>query len=201
MAKELSRPEVNSFGQKELDKAEKKFDEFQQEIKEVSSGINHRMDLSRRPQEEMQVPLSTSQINNAKDIYLKPKRSIGSREKFNEKYREAYTYDKELVAFIAENKELVGEEIDVWTKPYAGMPAEEWIVPTNKPVWGPRYLAEQIKRKYYNRLVMNERQVTSQDGTGTFTGQLVVEEQRQRLDARPVAKGSRSSVFLGASGF
>ncbi len=201
MAKELSRPEVNSFGQKELDKAEKKFEEFQEEIKEVSSGINNRMDLSKKKETEEQVPLSQNQINNAKDIYLKPKRSIGSREKFNEKFREAYIFDKELVCFIAEHKELIGEDITLWSKPYAGMPAEEWVIPTGKPVWGPRYVAEQLKRKYYNRLVMNERQVVGQDGTGTFTGQLVVEEQRQRLDARPVSKGSRSSVFLSAGGF
>jgi len=58
-------------------------------------------------------------------------------------------FQKEYVQFIAENKEIIGETIEIWTRPFGGMPAEFWKVPVNKPVWGPRYLAEQIKRCYY----------------------------------------------------
>lgn len=199
MAKELSKPQVNSFGQAELDKAEKQFDTFHQQMVEGTGIVPapKRMDLSRRHDVEMQVPLSQNQITGAKDIYLKPKKSIGSKEKFNETYRESWEFDKQKVAFIAEHKEIVGETIDLWTKPYPGVPCEEWIVPVNTPVWGPRYLAEQIKRKYYNRLTMNESKQVSSDGTGTYTGQLVVEEQRQRLDCHPVNKG-KTSIFMGA---
>ena len=90
------------------------------------------------------------EIADSKDIYLKPIKSIGSPQKFNEKFRDSYNYDKEYVHFVALNNEIIGEQIDIWTRPYGGMPAEEWIVPCGKPVWGPRYLAEQIKRRRYH---------------------------------------------------
>lgn len=198
MAKELSKPVVNSFGQAELDKTEKQFDAFNKEVEEKTGVVPapKRMDLSRRSDVEMQVPLSQNQIASSKDIYLKPKKSVGSKEKFNEKFRESWEFDKQKVAFIAEHKEIQGENLDLWTKPYPGVPAEEWIIPVNTPVWGPRYLAEQIKRKYYNRLSMAETKQTSSDGMGTYHGQLIVEEQKQRLDAIPVVK-NKTSIFMG----
>jgi len=199
MAKELSKPQVNSAGQAELDRAEKQFDEFNKDVSSKAGIVPapKKMDLSRRHDVEMQVPLSTNQITGSKDIYLKPKKSIGSKEKFNEKFREQWEFDKQKVAFIAEHKEIQGESLDLWTKPYPGCNAEEWIVPVNVPVWGPRYLAEQIKRKYYNRLSMAENKATSADQYGTYTGQLIVSEEKQRLDAIPVNKGS-TSIFMGA---
>jgi len=199
MAKEISKPKVNEFGQSELDKAEKQFDQFNEQVKDATSSVPapQRMDLSRTKNDQLQKPLSQNQITGCKDVYLKPKHSIGCRNKFNERFRDSWNFDKQLVAFIAEHKELVGESIDIWTKPYAGVPAEEWIVPVNTPVWGPRYLAEQIKRKYYNRLTLDESKAVSQDGTGTIYGRIVAEEQRQRLDCHPVNKG-RTSVFMGA---
>ena len=200
MAKELSRPQVNSFGQHELDKAEKQFEAFEQNMKDVTSNAPapnlKRMDLSRKKDESLQVEISQNQINNCKDIYLKPTKSIGSKEKFNERFRDSWNYDRQTVGFIAENKEVIGETIDVWTKPYPGVPAEEWIVPVNVPVFGPRYLAEQIKRKYYNRLISDQTKTTGTNQMGTMYGQIVVEEQRQRLDAHPISKG-KTSVFMG----
>jgi hypothetical protein len=198
MAKELSKPQVNSFGQAELDKTEKQFEEFHKDMKEATNNVAgpKRMNLNMKNEVELQNPLSQNQIAGSKDIYLKPKRAIGSKEKFNENFREGWEYDKQRVAFIAEHKELQGEKIDLWTKPYPGVPCEEWEVPTGVPVWGPRYLAEQIKRKYYNRLMMNEGKATGTNAMGTMYGQLVVSEQKQRLDAIPVNK-SKTSIFMG----
>ena len=179
----------------DLQKAEKQFEAYDQNIKEMT------MDrLNEAPKQDMepQTKLSSSQIEKSKDIYLKPTTSIGSREKFNEKFRESYNYDKELVHFIAENKEIIGEMIEMWTKPYPGMPAEYWKIPTNKPVWGPRYVAEQIKSKFYHRLIMQQT-VTENSGAGQFYGQLAADTTIQRLDAIPVS--SRKSVFMGAKGF
>lgn len=199
MAKELLKPQVNSSGQAELDKAEKQFDEFNKQV-ESKTGIvpaPRKMDLSRRHDVEMQVPLSTNQITNSKDIYLKPKKSLGAKEKFNEKFREQWEFDKQKVAFIAEHKEIQGETLNLWTKPYPGCNCEEWIIPVNVPVWGPRYLAEQIKRKYYNRLTMAESKQTGSDSMGTYYGHMIVSEEKQRLDAIPVNKGT-TSLFMGA---
>lgn len=178
----------------ELAKAEKQFEAFDQNIKDLT------MDrMNQAPKQETEFEISQKDIQKSKDIYLKPKKSIGSREKFNESYRKEYEYAKEYVQFIAENKEIIGETIDIWTKPFAGMPAEEWDVPTNKPVWGPRYLAEQIKRKYYHRLVMQQNQIVAQDGMGSYYGSMAADTTIQRLDAHPV--NTRKSIFMGSGAF
>lgn len=148
---------------------------------------------------EAQTKLSQNELRNAKDIYLKPKKTINSKEKFNEDFRSQYNFSKEYVYFIAEHKECIGEEIDIWTKPFPGMPAEEWMVPTNKPIWGPRYLAEQISKKSYNRLVMNAPDASPHHIHGEMLGRITVETKIKRLDAYP-ATTSRS-VFMGSKGF
>lgn len=179
----------------ELDKAEKQFEKFDQEVKEMTLD---RMNAAPKQEVEPQTKMSTREAQNAKDVYLKPKRSIGCKEKFNEKFREQYNFDKQYVKFIAENKEIIGETIDLWTRPYAGMPAEEWEVPCNKPIWGPRYLAEQIKRKFYHRLVM-QNIPTEATGMGTMYGSMAVDTTVQRLDAQPVSE--RKSIFMGNTSF
>lgn len=137
---------------------------------------------------EPQVKQSQRELSKQDGIWLKPDRQINSKEVFNEKYRTEFTYKSEYVPFIAENKEIIGETIEAWTKPFAGMSAMFWKIPTNKKVWGPRYLAEQISRKHYTRLTMEDRAVST-DGMGTYTGQMVATNKISRLDARP-AKGS-----------
>jgi hypothetical protein len=155
------------------------------------------MNEAPRHESEQQTKISQSDAEKSQDIYLKPLRTIASREKFNEKFREKYEFDKQYVHFIAENKEIIGETIDMWTKPYAGIPAEEWKVPTNKPVWAPRYVAEQIKRKSYHKLSMNNNQVTGGDQQGNqYFGTMVVDSVIQRLDAYPFTK--RKSIFMGS---
>lgn len=192
MTQQRGRPKQLSTTEKELDKAKGQFDEFETSIKEMT------MDrLNETPKEEVepQTKLSQREIAKTKDRYLKPKTVISCREKFNEKYREDFNFKKEYVHFIAEHKELIGENIEIWTKPFAGVPAEEWAVPTNKPVWGPRYLAEQIKRKFYHRLVMKEENISS-NSVGTMFGKMAADTTIQRLDAQPV--NDRKSIFMGA---
>lgn len=179
----------------ELDKAGKQFDEFDKQIKDLTQD---RMNEAPRQDVEPQTKMSQTDIEKSKQTYLKPIKAIGSKEKFDEKWRKRYEFDKEYVQFIAENKELIGESIDIWTKPYPGMAAEEWMVPTNKPVWGPRYLAEQIKRKSYHRLTMQDRPIGA-DYAGSYTGQMVVDSSIQRLDAYPVS--TRKSIFMSTNNF
>lgn len=189
------KPKASSgFAQSELDKAEKQFNEFDANLKELAAS---RPTEPSRPTEEIRI--SQKEINNSKEIHLQPKRRIGSREKFNENFRSQYEYAKEKVGFIAEHKELSGENIEIWTKPFPGLAAEEWIVPTNKPVFGPRYLADQIKRKYYHRLVMKENVTTGSDGMGSYFGSMAYDTTIARLDCHPVS--DRKSVFMGKSSF
>lgn len=189
-----AKPRVNSESEKELIKVEKQLEKFESEIKEMTMD---RMNAApKAAPTEPQVPLSQKQIEKSKEVYLKPDKTIGCRDRFNEDYRSQYEFDKEYVQFIAENKEIIGETIEIWTRPYAGIPAEFWKVPVNKPVWGPRYLAEQIKRKFYHRLTMQENRVTGTDGIGQWYGTMAVDNTIQRLDARPVS--SNKSFFVGA---
>lgn len=190
MEKKRGRPRKDM--NKELEKAQKQFDNFDANVKELTLD---RMNMAPKEEQEPQTKLSSREISKSKDIYLNPERSISRREKFNESFREGLNFKKELVQFIAEHKELIGEDIEIWTGPFAGYPVEFWRVPTNKPVWGPRYLAEQIKRKCYHRLVMKDA-ISSQDGMGQYYGQLAADTTVQRLDAHPVS--SRKSIFMGA---
>jgi len=184
------------LGETELDKADQQFEAFEDQIKSLTLD-----EMNKAPvlEQEPQTKLSQNEIARAKDIYLKPRRSIQSQEKFNEKFRESYNFDKEYVHFTAENKELIGENVELWTKPYAGMPAEEWEVPVNKPVWGPRYLAEQLRRCQHHVLEMDENRATDRDAMGSYNGVMVAKKTVSRITCEPVT--TRKSVFMGANGF
>jgi hypothetical protein len=186
----------NSKSQQELDRVEKEFNGFQDQVKDLTLD---RMNAAPKLEEEQQTKLSQKEIQNSNVTYLKPYRVEFSREPFDEKWRKEYEHAKERVDFIAENKEVQGETIDLCTKKFPGQPVEFWKVPTNKIVNGPRYLAEQIKSASYHVLSMDEGQTTSADGVASYTGRLVVDSVKQRLDAVPVS--SRKSIFMGASGF
>lgn len=187
---EEKKPKVSS---KETEKLQKQFDKYEQEIKDLTLD---RTSLAPLQEVEPQTKLSSREIAKSQDLYLKPKRTISCRDKFNEDYREDYNFQKEYVQFIAEHKELIGETINIWTRPFAGLPAEEWEVPANKPLWGPRYLAEQIRRKVYSRLIMQES-VNSDHGFAQFYGKMVADTKIARLTAEPVS--SKKSIFMGAA--
>ena len=191
------KPEAHtSLAKTELDKAEKQLDEFEQNVKDLTLD---RMNAAPKQDVEPQTKMSQADIEKSKEIYLKPVRSISSKEKFNEDYRKDYTFSTEYVRFIAEHKELMGETIEMWTKPYAGMPAEEWKVPTGKPVWAPRHVAEQLSSRKYHRLKMDQSVSIGADGHGQYYGTMVADTTIQRLDAIPVS--SNKSVFMGAKSF
>jgi hypothetical protein len=200
-----SKPKASSsFAQKELDKAEQQFDKFEKEVKDLTLD---RLNAAPKLETEQQTKISNRQAQEADGIWLKPTKSFGPGvdpktgqvEKFNERFRKDYEFSKEYVRFIAENKEIIGETIPIWTKPFPGVNLEEWSVPVNTVVWGPRHLAEQIKKASYHRLRMDEQKVTGYSQMGAMTGQLVVDNVVQRLDAIPVS--DRKSIFMGASGF
>jgi hypothetical protein len=192
----MNKPKVGGSAQEELDKAEKQFNEFDSNVKQMTLD---RMNEAPKEEAEPQTKMSQQEIEKSKDLYLKPHRTISSKEKFNEKFREDYNFAKEYVRFIPENKEIIGEEIEIWTKSFPGMPAEFWKIPTGKPVWGPRYLAERIANCKYHRLVMQQNVLTSSNHVGQMYGAMAVDTTVQRLDALPVS--SRKSIFMGANSF
>lgn len=175
---------------KDLQQAAEQFDKFDNDVKNLT------MDrLNEAPKPEVSpAELSRKELEEKGEIFLKPVRAIGSKEAFNEKFRSDRQFAEEYVCFIAKNIEIPGESIELWTKPFGGMAAQMWEVPVNKPVWGPRHLAEQLKRKYYHRLKTSEVPYNS-NGSYGFYGSPVVDTTIQRLDAEPVSKSK--SLFMG----
>lgn len=199
----VNKPNVNSAGEMELAKVKAQSDHFDAQVAEMTMD---RMNQAPKLETEPQTKISRSEIDKAKQLYLKPRRQLGPgrNEKFNERFRDDYNFQKEYVNFIAENNELIGETIEMWTKPFPGVNTEEWAIPTNKPVWAPRYVAEQIKRKSYHRLSMQQtsqqNNFSGKDHMGSqYYGTMAVDNTIQRLDARPVS--SRKSLFIGATSF
>ncbi len=189
----MTQQKVNSASQRELDKAHENIQEFEAQVKAITPDPVGNLPVK---ETEPQTKLSTKEIDKTDGYYLKPIRTMSCKEKFNETYRSDYEYAKEYVRFIAEHKEIIGDSIDLWTKPFAGIPAEEWMVPTNRVVLGPRYLAEQIARKSYTRLRMEDTKNAGSDGMGTYYGQIVADHKIQRLDAKPAAGfNKRASNF------
>jgi hypothetical protein len=184
------------IAQTEMDKLDEQFQAFDKNVQELTQD---RMKAAPKEELEPQTKIAQIDLDKKKEIYLKPHKTISCREKFNEKFREDYNFKKEYVHFIAENHEIIGESLDLWTRPFPGMPAEEWKVPVNTPVWGPRYLAEQIKSCSYHRLKMEQTTNAGSDGMGQYYGTMAVDTTVQRLDALPVS--SKKSIFMGAKGF
>jgi hypothetical protein len=182
--KEMERPKVNSEAQKELDKAEVRFEEYQNQLKKLDP-----FDRTKDVETEPQTKLSTKEAKYADALYIKPARSIASKEKFNEQYRKAWEHDWEYVKCVVENNEIVGEKIETWTKRYAGDPAHFWILPSNKPIYIPRLLAKQISQCKYVRYVAQDPRITG-GGDGVSSGyftDMVAETVKHRLDARPLS--------------
>jgi len=189
-----ARPKAQSvLAAQEMDKVDAQFESMESNVKQLTQD---RMSETPRIESEPQLKASSAEIEKMSGTYLKPTKIISCRDKFNEKFRARYNYDKEYVHFIAENREIINETIEIWTRPYGGVSAEFWEVPSNKPVWGPRYLAEQIKKKSYRRLIMQESKITGHDGRGQYYGALTVDSQVERLTARPVS--SNKSIFMSS---
>lgn len=181
---------------KEMEKVSKQLDAYEAEVKSLTHD-----QLSKAPvlEVEPQTKISQKELSKKSEIYLKPFKTIGGRDKFNEDYREQWNYAKEYVHFISENYECIGDTIEMWTKPFAGVPAEFWQVPANKPVWGPRYLAEQITRCQYHRLVSVDKPQTQDEKGNIYTGGMIADKTINRLNAFPVKE--QKSIFMGASSF
>ena len=178
--------------EKDMQVAADKYDNFNEQVKSLTKDETSKAPIA---ETEQQTQISQKEIDRTDGVYLKPERTISCKEPFNEKWRDDYNFRKEYVRFIAEHKEIIGESIEKWTRPFPGLPAEFWRVPTNKVVIGPRYLAEELSKCAYTRLSMEDRP-TGGDGLGQYYGQLVATNRIQRLDARPAAGfNKRSSNF------
>lgn len=191
----MNKPRVNSEGQKELNRAQEQFDNFQAQIKDFNP-----LDASKPVQEtDPQTKLSTKQASQMDAPYIKPIRSVArtnfqnsksdSRTYWDEKHRQLRDEDWEYVRCIVENNEIIGEAVECWTAKWGCDPAHFWRVPVNKPIMIPRHLAVQLSKCQYHRLTMDNNYVREQNAIGTITGGVVVDVVKNRIDARPVGFG------------
>lgn len=185
-------PKVNSEGQKELKKAQEKFDNFNEQMTNFDPFKASAPVEERDPQSK----LSTREAKQMDAAYIKPIRSVSrvnfqnsktdSRTFWDEKHRHLHTEDWEYVRCIVENYEIPGESIEVWTAKWGCDPAHFWRVPVNKPVMIPRLLAKQLSKCQYHRLIMNDTAVVENSHIGAITGAVVADVVKNRIDARPV---------------
>lgn len=184
-------PEVNAEGKKELENVTVQFDLFEKQMRALSESSSPIVET------EQQTKLSSREVNSMDAPVIKPFRTIGSKEKFNENFRAQYDYAKQYVKAIAENNEIKGETIELWTKPFPGVPAEFWKVPVNKPVMIPRYLASQLNTRIYNQYIQEDKNYkTGTEGGHQFYTGIVSKQTVHRLDCRPAAN-AMYSMFTG----
>lgn len=194
----MSKPRVNSESEKELARADEQFQAFNENVKAMAT-----QDKSNLPvvQEEPQTKLSTREIRKSTDYYLKPKKTLfAPGQKFNTAFTEQWNYLKEYVRFIVENKEASGEWLyDVGTRRFGGLPYEVWDIPVNKPVWGPRHLAEQLRAKVYDRFVMEVDESRKDAQHVTFCNKTAYIDKKPRITCEPcpetITVGGFTSAF------
>jgi hypothetical protein len=188
------RPRVNSEGQKKLEEVQAQLDHVVENARAVDS-VEQREFLPRREREEQTKLSSAEQRKNI--IVLKPIKTLFAvGQKFDENFREDYNYDKQYVDFIYEHNEEKGSTLEIWTRPYPGVPAEFWLVPANKPVSGPRYLKNQIDNMTYITRKYVEQKSVGSDYAGQYVGALEVQNVEERASTKEVSK--KVKIFMGS---
>lgn len=177
---------------KEIDKLEQNVAQFENQIKDLTA----ERPLNIKSEEYEPPKVSQKQIDSS-DLYIKPTRWIADNQKFNPRFEKEWEYRKEYVHCILVHNESRGDLIEFWTHPFGGKGAEFWQVPSDKPVWIPRYAAEQLTKCKYHRLRMEEGKTRSADNMATYYGQMVADTVIQRLDATPI--NNKKSMFMGAA--
>lgn len=188
------KPKMSSgFGQKEIDKAAEQLDNFEEQVKNVT------MDrMAQAPRADTAPPEITQKAAKADAPYIRPTRSINSKEKFNERFRAEHTHMWAYVKCIVENKEIKGEKVEFWTKKFPGDPAHFWQVPVGRPIYLPRLCAEKLASCSYHILSMGDPNTPDNmsrggyagaDSFGHYQGQIAVDSTVQRIDCRPVGFG------------
>ena len=179
--------------QTELEKAAEQFDLFDAGVKKLTLD---KMNEAPMEDKEEKTEVLHKQAERKDITYLKPLKRVGSNQKINERFRKEIEYSKELVEFIAENKESPGSPIEIWTRKFGGEDCLYWIVPVGKPICAPRALAEALKECNYHILSMDQATITTTDMMGTYHGAMVAEKTVSRIDAVPYTKSKH--IFMGA---
>ena len=113
------RPKVAGETLKEVEKLDAQFKRFDEQAKSLTLDQMNKAPLQ---DIEQQTLMSIRQQNRMDAPYIKPERTIGCRAAFNEKFRKQWEHQKQYVRCMVENLEIIGENVECWSKPFAGVP-------------------------------------------------------------------------------
>jgi hypothetical protein len=178
---------------KQLESIERQINQQEDQIKSLTLDETNKSPVL---EQESSMQLSQKELAKKPDVYIKPTRTLapGRKEKFLDAWKSEYESRKQYVEYTVENNEVIGEDVTLWSKPYPGLPMEEWVLPTNKPIWIPKYVAEQVQNCRYHKFIMDKTPVNT-TGEATYYGAMQVKNTVNRLDAKVVDK--RPRVFMG----
>lgn len=180
----MNKPKLNAgFAQKEVDRLDSEFDAKQEQM---SSLTQDEMNKAPKKEQEPQAVLSKREEKSYDAPVIKPSQTvpgIGKRKPEQDSLRRQAW---ELVKVVVENRESIGESIELWHKaPFGGEPCTFWQLPTNKPIYIPRFLADRIKKCNYHVLTTVEQSI-GRNEWGEMIGKMVATETRNRLDCRDI---------------
>ena len=158
---------------KELDKVAGQFEKIEQGISAMA-----KEDITKIPRQESesQTKLSKKEIDRFDAPVIKYVKAFAPAKKsvLPDKWKAQRDHDWELVKVICENKEIIGESIELWNHKWPGDLWTFWVIPTNTPVYIPRTVAKQIHECHYLRRVMKDKAETWFDeGVGLGAAQTI----------------------------
>lgn len=167
---------------------------FQEEIKELTMDVANHVKLE---ETEQQTEIPSKVLAKSEFPRIEPKRTIFSQEKFNEKFRKERDYAWEYVDCICENIEIKGESVDFFLKKFPGEPAHEWVIPVNKPVSIPRFVAEHLHTRNYAVLTLDQGEKRAVEAGVEQYGMPVYTSRRKRIDCIPHVKNNTPFSHFG----
>jgi len=181
---------LESEKNKEIEKVDLQIDALTQQMSALDQDTINKAPIR---ETEPQTLMTKAQEKYTDAPVIKPTKSMSAVGKPIPKQAKARKEGWEYVKVIAEHNELIGENIELWINPFAGDPCSYWEIPTNKPIYIPRFLAEHLATRNYHRLKMQDRPATQltaemhSDGMASQpSGQFVAKETIRRIDCRRV---------------
>ena len=98
--------------------------------------------------------------------YIEPKRKLGILGELPSNLEKQRARDWEYVKGIYENIDCIGEAVEFWYVLYPGDPDCLWSIPSNVPVFVPRFIAKHLEdvQKYHRFDYKNKNSAALQHG-------------------------------------
>lgn len=188
-------PHVSEEVRRSLLKADDKLEEMKVHNASLAEEMMEARSVLPEVEEDRGFQYSKKEVAVQEVPVIRPRKSVSHPAPFNEKFRKQWNRGWQYVTAIVDNHELIGQDVECWTKQFPGDPAHFWIIPCNRPVKIPRLLVEQLNKCCYSRMTM-EAQPTQQKDGAVFYGAMKRESLRHRISAR-IIDDSSTSIAMG----